>query len=122
MTANRTGTAPVLRGAWIMERYLGTPPANTATKRGNRLPAICRAAPPPFVSGQKSIAIIGLRQLPRRRWTRLAFALVRVRHGGAYHTIDAQSRQPIGTTAARLPDGTEISGPEESAQGARRPR
>ncbi len=28
LTANPNRTAPVLRGAWILERILGTPPAN----------------------------------------------------------------------------------------------
>jgi hypothetical protein len=42
----------------------------------------------------------------------LGFALENFDTVGAFHEVDPQSRQPI-DTAATMPDGTELSGPED---------
>ena len=112
LTANPNRTAPVLRGAWIMERILGTPPAT----------------PPPNVpdlnaanTGGKPSTVREKTEIHRRNpacaachavMDPLGFALEGFDTVGQYHTVDPQSRQPI-DTAAVLPDGTPVSGPED---------
>ncbi|MEO6079344.1 MAG: DUF1592 domain-containing protein [Steroidobacteraceae bacterium] len=112
LTANPNRTAPVLRGAWIMERILGTPPAN----------------PPPNVpdlnsanTGGKPSTVREKTEIHRKNpacaachavMDPLGFALENFDTVGQFHAIDPQSRQPI-DTAAVLPDGTPIAGPED---------
>jgi hypothetical protein len=111
LTANPNRTAPVLRGAWIMERILGTPPAvpppnvpdlNEAAKgkpttvreqteihRANPACASCHAVMDP-----------------------LGFALENFNTVGAYRTIDPQFNLPIDSSAT-MPDGTKLAGPAD---------
>jgi hypothetical protein len=112
LTANPNRTAPVLRGAWIMERILGTPPAT----------------PPPNVpdlnaanTGGRPTTVREKTEIHRRNPTcaachavmdPLGFALENFDTVGAFHEVDPQSRQPI-DTAATMPDGTKLSGPED---------
>lgn len=111
LTANPDRTAPVLRGAWILERILGTPPAN----------------PPPNVPDLSETAVgkpatVRERTEMHRRnpacaschavMDPLGFALENFDTIGEFRTIDPQSGQPI-DTAAIMPDGTKIGGPEE---------
>jgi mono/diheme cytochrome c family protein len=111
LTANPNRTAPVLRGAWILERLLGTPPA----------------LPPPNVE-QLPANIQGRAATVRERteihrqnpacaschavMDPLGFALENFDTVGQFHTVDAASRQPI-DTAAVMPDGTKLNGPED---------
>jgi hypothetical protein len=111
LTANPDRTAPVLRGAWILERILGTPPA----------------APPPNVE-QLPQTVAGRVTTVRERteihranpacaschavMDPLGFALENFDTVGQFRRLDPQSRQPI-DTAATMPDGTKIGGPEE---------
>ncbi|MGZ6017074.1 MAG: DUF1592 domain-containing protein [Phenylobacterium sp.] len=114
LTANPNRTAPVLRGAWILDRVLGTPPNN----------------PPPGVpalsetKADKPTTVRGLVELHRRNPTcamchavmdPLGFSLENFDTVGQFHTIDPQSRQPI-DTAAVMPDGTKMAGPEDLAK------
>jgi mono/diheme cytochrome c family protein len=114
LTANPNRTAPVLRGAWILDRVLGTPPNN----------------PPPGVPAlsdtktEKPTTVRGLVELHRRNPTcamchavmdPLGFSLENFDTVGEFHTIDPQSRQPI-DTAAVMPDGTKMAGPEDLAK------
>ena len=114
LTANPNRTAPVLRGAWILDKVLGTPPNN----------------PPPGVpalsdtKADKPTTVRGLVELHRRNPTcaachavmdPLGFSLENFDTVGEYHTIDVQSRQPI-DTAAVMPDGTKMAGPEDLAK------
>jgi hypothetical protein len=111
LTANPNRTAPVLRGAWIMERILGTPPA----------------VPPPNVE-QLPANVAGRAATVRERteihrqnpacaschaaMDPLGFALENFDTVGQYHAIDAASRQPIDSEAV-MPDGTRLHGPED---------
>lgn len=110
-TANPNRTAPVLRGAWILDRILGTPPNNPPPN----VPALSETV------ASKPTTVRGLVELHRRNPTcamchsvmdPLGFALENFDTVGEFHTIDPQSRQPI-DTAAVMPDGTKISGPED---------
>ena len=111
LTANPNRTAPVLRGAWILERILGTPPAappasvpdladavkgkaatvreQTEIHRANKSCASCHAVMDP-----------------------LGFALENFDTVGAYRKIDPQSRLPI-DSAATMPSGERLSGPAD---------
>ncbi len=114
LTANPDRTAPVLRGAWILERILGTPPNN----------------PPPNVPDLKDTVVAKPTTVRERTELHranpacaschsvmdpLGFALENFDTVGAFHTIDPQSRLPI-DTAAVMPDGTKIAGPEDLAR------
>jgi mono/diheme cytochrome c family protein len=114
LTANPNRTAPVLRGAWILDRVLGTPPNN----------------PPPGVpalsetKADKPTTVRGLVELHRRNPTcaachsvmdPLGFSLENFDTVGEFHVTDPQSRQPI-DTAAVMPDGTKLNGPEDLAK------
>jgi hypothetical protein len=111
LTANPNRTAPVLRGAWIMERILGTPPAvpppnvpdlsesakgkprtvreQTELHRQNKACASCHAVMDP-----------------------LGFALENFNTVGAFRTVDPQFRLPIDSRAT-MPDGTVLAGPAD---------
>jgi Protein of unknown function (DUF1592)/Protein of unknown function (DUF1588)/Protein of unknown function (DUF1585)/Protein of unknown function (DUF1587)/Protein of unknown function (DUF1595) len=111
LTANPDRTAPVLRGAWILERILGTPPAT----------------PPPNVPDlQKSLAGKAATVRERTEAHRknpacaachavmdpLGFALENFDTVGQFRAVDPQSGLKI-DTAATLPDGTHLAGPED---------
>ena len=111
VTANPNRTAPVLRGAWIMERILGTPPASppkgvpdlgesakgkpktvreqTELHRRNPACASCHAVMDP-----------------------LGFALENFNTVGAFRTIDPTYHLPIDPRAT-MPDGTVLAGPAD---------
>jgi len=110
-TANPDRTAPVLRGAWIMERILGTPqtnpPPNVPTLKASapnkpttvrERTEIHRANPP--CSGCHAVM------------DPLGFALENFDTVGQFRTIDPQTHTLIDTSAT-MPDGTHMSGPED---------
>jgi hypothetical protein len=99
----------LLRGAWIMERILGTPPA----------------IPPPNVPNLneavkgKAATVREQTEIHRRNpacaschavMDPLGFALENFDTVGAYRTIDPQSRLPIDSSAT-MPDGEQLDGP-----------
>ncbi len=107
-TANPNRTAPVLRGAWIMERILGTPPA----------------VPPPNVPDlgeaikNKPATVREQTEIHRRNaacaschavMDPLGFALENFDTVGAYRTIDPLSRQVIDSSGT-MPDGQRLAG------------
>ena len=111
LTANPNRTAPVLRGAWIMERILGTPPAT----------------PPPAVPDLgdavkgKPATVREQTEVHRRNpqcaachdvMDPLGFALENFDTVGQFREVDPQTRLPI-DTAAVLPGGIAVSGPDE---------
>jgi hypothetical protein len=111
LTANPNRTAPVLRGAWIMERILGTPPA----------------IPPPNVPDLneavkgKPATVREQTEIHRRNpacaschavMDPLGFALENFDTVGAYRQIDPQTRQAIDSSAT-MPDGEPLSGPAD---------
>jgi hypothetical protein len=112
LTANPNRTAPVLRGAWILERILGTPPANPPAN----VPDLNAAS-----TGGKPTTVREKTEIHRKNpqcaachavMDPLGFALENFDTVGQFHTVDPQSRQPI-DTAAVMPDGTPVSGPED---------
>jgi mono/diheme cytochrome c family protein len=107
-----TRTAPVLRGQFILDRLLGTPPA----------------APPPSVpalkenqEGKKALSMRELMALHRSTpscnachgiMDPLGFALENFDATGAYRTKDRFADVPI-DASGELPDGTQLHGPDD---------
>jgi hypothetical protein len=110
-TANPDRTAPVLRGAWIMERILGTP----------------QATPPPNVPtltafvASKPTTVRERTEVHRRNppcsgchsvMDPLGFALENFDTVGEFRAIDPQTHTLI-DTAGTMPDGTRMTGPAD---------
>jgi hypothetical protein len=110
-TANPDRTAPVLRGAWIMERILGTP----------------QATPPPNVPtltafvASKPTTVRERTEMQRRNppcsgchsvMDPLGFALENFDTVGEFRAIDPQTHTLI-DTAGTMPDGTRMTGPAD---------
>ena len=110
-TANPDRTAPVLRGAWIMERILGTP----------------QATPPPNVPtltafvASKPTTVRERTEMHRRNppcsgchsvMDPLGFALENFDTVGEFRAIDPQTHTLI-DTAGTMPDGTRMTGPAD---------
>jgi hypothetical protein len=112
LTANPDRTSPVRRGAWIIERILGspapTPPPNVPVLTQN-----IRGKPPKTVRErvmQHSVqptchACHGVMDP-------LGFALENFNTVGQYRELDAETHTAI-DTAGVLPDGTVIKGPDD---------
>ena len=112
VTSYPNRTAPVLRGAWILERLLGTPPA----------------APPPDVEaftenveGEKARqSESAWKRIGRTRhasratssWILSGFALENFDAIGAWRATDRYSGSPI-DAAGQLVDGTHVNNPSE---------
>jgi Protein of unknown function (DUF1592)/Protein of unknown function (DUF1588)/Protein of unknown function (DUF1595)/Protein of unknown function (DUF1585)/Protein of unknown function (DUF1587)/Planctomycete cytochrome C len=110
-TANPDRTAPVLRGAWIMERILGTPQTNPPPN----VPTLTASAP------NKPTTVRERTEMHRRNppcsgchavMDPLGFALENFDTVGQFRTIDPQTHTLIDTSAT-MPDGTHMSGPED---------
>jgi hypothetical protein len=112
LTSYGNRTAPVLRGAWILERITGTPPA----------------APPPGVEALKENQAGARLQTVRERlelhrakpscnachgvMDPLGFALENFDAMGTYRKIDREAGTGIDSTAV-MPDGRKMNGPED---------
>ena len=110
-TANPDRTAPVLRGAWILERILGTPPATPPPN----VPTL--SASSPF----KPTTVRERTEVHRRNppcsgchavMDPLGFALENFDTVGQFRAVDPQTHTLI-DTAATMPDGTRLGGPED---------
>jgi hypothetical protein len=112
LSANPDRTSPVRRGAWIIERILGspapTPPPNVPTLAQN-----IRGKPPKTLRErvmQHSVqptchACHGVMDP-------LGFALENFNAVGQYRAIDPETHTPIDARGV-LPDGTVINGPDD---------
>jgi len=112
LTAYPNRTSPVIRGQWILDRLLASPPSppppNVPTLAENR-------------AGQKAQTVRQRIEQHRANPTcmgchgvmdPLGFALENFDTVGQYHATDAQTLTRI-DTAGVLPDGTPISGPDD---------
>jgi hypothetical protein len=112
LTANPDRTAPVLRGAWILDKVLGTPPAP---------PPPNVAALPDKAHGKK---VLTMRERMAQHATNptchachgvmdpLGFALESFDAVGQYHPRDTLTSAVVDTSGA-MPDGTVLKGPED---------
>ncbi|HEY1898418.1 MAG TPA: DUF1592 domain-containing protein, partial [Steroidobacteraceae bacterium] len=112
LTSYPTRTAPVLRGKFVLESLMGTPPA----------------APPPNVpslkeneTGKKALSVRERMEGHRAKpacfachgvMDPLGLALENFDAVGKYRDIDQETRQPI-DSSGKLPDGTQINGPDD---------
>jgi hypothetical protein len=111
MTAYPNRTSPVLRGAWILDRLLGTPPSDPPLE----VPSL-----PENRRGQPAKTLRARLEQHREKATcfachgvmdPLGFALENFNAVGQYRANDPDTLTPI-DTAGQLPDGTPLSGPE----------
>jgi hypothetical protein len=112
LTAYPNRTSPVLRGAWILDRLLGTPPSdpplNVPTLPENRRgqPAkTLRARLEQHRANPTCFACHGIMDP-------LGFALENFNAGGQFRANDPDTLTPI-DTVGQLPDGTAIKGPDD---------
>jgi hypothetical protein len=112
LTAYPNRTSPVLRGAWILDRLLGTPPADPPLE----VPAL-----PENGRGQPARTLRARLEQHREKPTcfschgvmdPLGLALENFNAVGQYRGNDPDTRGLI-DTLGQLPDGTKISGPED---------
>src|SRR4030095_1158636 len=112
MTAYPNRTSPVLRGAWILDRLLGTPPAE---------PPPQVAALPENRRGQPAKTLRARLEQHREKAScfachgvmdPLGFALENFNAVGQYRANDPDTQTPI-DTAGQLPDGTAIKGADD---------
>jgi len=115
LTANPNRTSPVLRGAWILERLLGTPPT----------------PPPPGVEALKENGFGKAPTTVRERLEKhranptcfgchgvmdpLGFALENFNTVGQFRTFDSDTQTAIDASGV-LPDGKAIKGPGDLVQ------
>jgi hypothetical protein len=112
LTANPNRTAPVLRGAWILDRILGTPPTD----------------PPPGVDTNLENSAGEVPKTVRERLEAhrdnptcnschgvmdpLGFALENFDTVGQFRKVDPETLTPIDSSGV-LPDGTPLAGPAD---------
>ena len=112
LTAYPNRTSPVLRGAWILDRLLGTPPTDPpldvpslpANKRGEPARTL-RARLEQHRANATCFACHGVMDP-------LGLALENFNAVGQFRTSDPDTLTPI-DTAGQLPDGTAINGPAD---------
>jgi hypothetical protein len=112
LTAYPNRTSPVLRGAWILDRLLGTPPPEppkdvpSLPENGRGQPAkTLRARLEQHRANPTCFACHGVMDP-------LGFALENFNAVGQYRANDPDTRTPI-DAAGQLPDGTSINGPDD---------
>ena len=112
MTAYPNRTSPVLRGAWILDRLLGTPPSDPPLE----VPSL-----PENRRGQPAKTLRARLEQHREKATcfachgvmdPLGFALENFNAVGQYRVNDPDTQTPI-EAAGQLPDGTAINGPDD---------
>jgi len=112
MTAYPNRTSPVLRGAWILDRLLGTPPpappANVPTLQENRPGQTARTLRERLEQHRANPTCFACHGV----MDPLGFALENFNAVGQFRPIDPDTRTPI-NSAGTLPDGTSIGGPED---------
>jgi hypothetical protein len=111
VTAYPNRTAPVLRGAWILERMLGTPPSQPPPNVGDlkdgprAKPATLRERFEQHSANPSCFACHGVMDP-------LGFALENFDTVGQYRARDPDTGGAV-DSAGTLPDGTQITGPDD---------
>jgi Protein of unknown function (DUF1588)/Protein of unknown function (DUF1585)/Protein of unknown function (DUF1592) len=112
LTSYPNRTAPVLRGAWILERISGTPPGTPPPNVGNLKEN---------EAGKKPQSIRELMTMHSEKPTcfachgvmdPLGFALENFDAVGQYRNLDRETRETI-DSSGKLPDGTQLKGPDD---------
>ncbi len=113
LTSYPTRTAPVLRGKFVLESLMGTPPACAAREcalpQGERNRQESRS---PCASAWRCIARSRPASPATGSWIRWVWRLKNFDAVGKYRDIDRETRLPI-DSSGKLPDGTQINGPDD---------
>jgi mono/diheme cytochrome c family protein len=112
LTAYPNRTSPVLRGAWILDRLLGTPPPEPP-KNVPSLPENRRGQPAKTLRARleqhrSNPACFSCHAV----MDPLGFALENFSAVGQYRVNDPETQTPI-DAAGQLPDGTPLAGPDD---------
>jgi mono/diheme cytochrome c family protein len=112
LTSYPNRTAPVLRGAWILERITGTPPGTPPPNVGNlkeeapgKMPRTIREQMNEHSKRSNCFACHGIMDP-------LGFALENFDAVGQYRKVDRTTRVGI-DSSGKLPDGTVLKGPDD---------
>ncbi len=112
LTSYPNRTAPVLRGAWILERITGTPPGTPPPNVGNlkeepagQRPRTIREQMNEHSRRSNCFACHGIMDP-------LGFALENFDAVGQYRKLDRGTRAAI-DSSGKLPDGTQLQGPDD---------
>ncbi len=112
LTSYPNRTAPVLRGAWILERISGTPPGTPPPNVGNLKESLPGRKNPTFrdlmeqhSQNPRCFACHGVMDP-------LGFALENFDAVGQYRELDRATREVLDTTG-KLPDGAQVKGPDD---------
>jgi Protein of unknown function (DUF1592)/Protein of unknown function (DUF1588)/Protein of unknown function (DUF1585)/Protein of unknown function (DUF1587)/Protein of unknown function (DUF1595)/Planctomycete cytochrome C len=112
LTSYPNRTAPVLRGAWILERISGTPPGTPPPNVGNlkesktgEQPHSIRELMAQHSARSSCFACHGIMDP-------LGFALENFDAVGQYRELDRATRAVI-DSSGKLPDGTQLKGPDD---------
>jgi len=112
LTSYPNRTSPVLRGAWILERLLGTPPPapppNVPTLQENRPGQSARTLRERLEQHRASSTCFACHGV----MDPLGLALENFNAVGQFRANDPDTRTPINSVGT-LPDGTPITGPED---------
>jgi hypothetical protein len=115
LTAYPNRTSPVLRGAWILERILGTPPPapppNVPTLQENRPGQAAKTMRERIEQHRANPTCFACHGV----MDPLGFALENFSAVGQFRSNDPDTRTPV-NSAGTLPDGTAIRGPEDLRQ------
>jgi mono/diheme cytochrome c family protein len=112
LTANPDRTSPVLRGAWILDRILGTPPA-TPPPNVNNLKENERGKPAHTVRERMAQHSVNPQcHACHGVMDPLGFALENFDTVGQYRTRDPLNHTVLDTSGT-LPDGTQLKGPDD---------
>ena len=115
LTAYPNRTSPVLRGAWILEHLLGTPPPapppNVPTLQENRPGQAAKTMRERLEQHRANPTCFACHGV----MDPLGFALENFSAVGQYRTLDPDTRTPVNSVGT-LPDGTPLRGPEDLRQ------
>ena len=112
LTSYPDRTAPVLRGAWILERISGTPPGTPPPNVGNLKEAAAGEKPKTLRARMEMHSTNPRCHACHGVMDPLGFALENFDAVGQYREMDRYTRDML-DTAGKLPDGTVVKGPDD---------
>lgn len=112
LTSYPDRTAPVLRGAWILERISGTPPGTPPPNVGNLKENGAGEKPKTLRARMEMHSLNPTCHACHAVMDPLGFALENFDATGQYREIDRYTRDIL-DTSGKLPDGTVVKGPDD---------
>jgi mono/diheme cytochrome c family protein len=112
LTSYPDRTAPVLRGAWILERISGTPPGTPPPNVGNLKENGAGEKPKTLRARMEMHSLNPTCHACHGVMDPLGFALENFDAVGQYREMDRYTRDLL-DTSGKLPDGTSVKGPDD---------